>query len=119
MIEKRVSNLGILYIRCIYAEEIRLHHPRLDWSVCKFQACDRYRKSRYSPHTSAKPTYYMLHGFLFVKVKTTNPQPPTPYPCKAYLLPQHTSAVRGSLTDRNYRIYTNVAGNFQLFSWAS
>ncbi len=49
MIEKRVSNVGILYIR--------LHHPHLDWSVCKFQACDRYRKSRYSPHTS--DTQYM------------------------------------------------------------
>ena len=33
-------------------QENRLHHPHLDWSVCKFQAHDRYRKSRYSPHTS-------------------------------------------------------------------
>ena len=42
----------------------RLHHPHLDWSVCKFQACDRYRKSRYSPHTSdvqySDSTYFIL-----------------------------------------------------------
>ncbi len=28
----------------------RLRHPHLDWSVCKFQAHDRNRKLRYSPH---------------------------------------------------------------------
>ena len=29
-----------------------LEFAHLDWSVCKFQAGDRYKKSRYSPHTS-------------------------------------------------------------------
>ena len=34
----------------------------LDCSVCKFQACDRYRKSCYSPHTSdhSMPTFDTL-----------------------------------------------------------
>ena len=51
MIES-VSNVGILCIRCMRRVESRLHYPLLDWSVRKFQACDRYRKSRYSPNTS-------------------------------------------------------------------
>ncbi len=43
----------------------RLHHPRLDWSVCKFQACDRYRMSRYSPHTSDVQYAYVRYSLLY------------------------------------------------------
>ncbi len=46
-------------------QESRLHHPRLDWSVCKFQACDRYRESRYSPHTSDVQYAYVRYSLLY------------------------------------------------------
>ena len=47
-------------------QESRLHHPRLDWSVCKFQACDRYRKSRYSPHTSDTQYAYVRYSLSII-----------------------------------------------------
>ena len=48
MIEKRVSNVGILYIRCMRKKVDYITHA---W-IGQCAACDRYRKSRYSPHTS-------------------------------------------------------------------
>ncbi len=44
----------------------RLHHPLLDWSVCKFQACDRYRMSRYSPHTSDTQYAYVQYSLSII-----------------------------------------------------
>ncbi len=43
----------------------RLHHPLLDWSVCKFQACDRYR-TRYSPHTSDTQYAYVRYSLSII-----------------------------------------------------
>ncbi len=63
MIEKRVS---------------KLHHTRLDWSVCKFQACDRYSMSRHSPHTSDTQygyvPYSLLYHILLIQVGLSCPQ---------------------------------------------
>ncbi len=50
----------------MYAESDRLHHPRLDWSVGKFQAHDRYRKSRYSLHTSDTQYAYVLSIIIII-----------------------------------------------------
>ncbi len=47
-------------VRQMYAESDGLHHPHLDWSVGKFQAHDRYRKLRYSLHTSDTQYAYVL-----------------------------------------------------------
>ena len=54
---ERVWNVGIHWYR--------LHHPCLDWSVCKFQAHDRYRKSRYSLHTSDTQYAYVRYSLLY------------------------------------------------------
>ncbi len=48
----RVGDVTVPHVGDVIYFLDRLHHPLLDWSLCKFQACDRYRKSRYSPHTS-------------------------------------------------------------------
>ncbi len=49
------------------------HHPRLDWSVCKFQACDRYRMSRYSPHTSDTQYAYVQYSLSIIIILLVTP----------------------------------------------
>ncbi len=50
-----------------------LHHLHLDWSVCKFQACDRYcRKSHYSPHTSDVQHAYVRYSLLYYNYTLDN-----------------------------------------------
>ncbi len=57
-------------------KEPRLRHMHFDWSVCKFQAHDRYRKSRYSTHTSdaqyAYVQYSLSHGLLLLHIQPSN-----------------------------------------------
>ncbi len=73
--------MGLCFVKSIREESIeRRHtvaesnvtsctltnHPRLDWSVCKFQAWDRYRKSHYSPHTSDTQYAYVRYSLSII-----------------------------------------------------
>ncbi len=93
MIEKRVSKVGMLYIMQMYAESNvtpyiclglgictlinpsvgdviyfldRLHHHLLGLVSVQIPACDRYRKSRYSPHTSDVQHAYVRYTFFSI-----------------------------------------------------
>ena len=116
VIEKRVSNVGMLYIMQMYAESNatsyiclglrictlinpsvgdviyfldRLHHHLLGLVSVQIPACDRYRKSRYSPHTSdvqhAYVRYFLLYHYtlnLTIQAYTRN----YTYPRYAWIL---------------------------------
>ncbi len=75
---------------------------RSDWSVCKFQACDRNRKSRYSPHTSDAQYAYVRYSLLDLSYTLAA----TIYPAHSCYCQHYPSPMSTSLRD-----ITNFAAN--------